>query len=185
MCATAVQPQARQNDVKRLAVNGSVACKLLGWKECRRGLADRWGGFEPTVQLLTVQRFSKPPPSATRPPLRIVRPVVYHMSSRPLAGFWRLRNPEAHWFSREANFAINARNEILRWLGVVSRTHPVDQDTHRLLVPLVDGPSTRRMSATGLPASPRVPTTPPNPACIRIACSSVGRGIRNRIFRDD
>ena len=32
-------------------------------------LAER-GGFEPPVQLLTVQRFSKPPPSATRPPLR-------------------------------------------------------------------------------------------------------------------
>lgn len=27
-------------------------------------------GFEPTVRLKTVQRFSKPPPSATRPPLR-------------------------------------------------------------------------------------------------------------------
>src|ERR1039458_4607875 len=32
-------------------------------------LAER-GGFEPPVQLLTVQRFSKPPPSATRPSLR-------------------------------------------------------------------------------------------------------------------
>ena len=31
-------------------------------------LAER-GGFEPPVRLLTVQRFSKPPPSATRPPL--------------------------------------------------------------------------------------------------------------------
>ena len=28
------------------------------------------GGFEPPVRLYTVQRFSKPPPSATRPPLR-------------------------------------------------------------------------------------------------------------------
>ena len=27
------------------------------------------GGFEPPVRLKTVQRFSKPPPSATRPPL--------------------------------------------------------------------------------------------------------------------
>src|SRR4029079_910409 len=35
-------------------------------------LANR-GGFNPPVQLLTVQRFSKPPPSATRPPLRRVR----------------------------------------------------------------------------------------------------------------
>ena len=33
-------------------------------------LAER-GGFEPPVQLLTVQRFSKPPPSATRPSLRL------------------------------------------------------------------------------------------------------------------
>src|SRR5437764_1176131 len=31
-------------------------------------LAER-GGFEPPVRLLTVQRFSKPPPSATRPSL--------------------------------------------------------------------------------------------------------------------
>ncbi len=31
-------------------------------------LAER-GGFEPPVGLLTLQRFSKPPPSATRPPL--------------------------------------------------------------------------------------------------------------------
>ena len=33
-------------------------------------MAER-GGFEPPVQLLTVQRFSKPPPSATRPSLRL------------------------------------------------------------------------------------------------------------------
>ena len=32
-------------------------------------MAER-GGFEPPVRLLTVQRFSKPPPSATRPSLR-------------------------------------------------------------------------------------------------------------------
>ena len=30
-------------------------------------------GFEPTVRLLTVQRFSKPPPSTSRPPLRQAR----------------------------------------------------------------------------------------------------------------
>ncbi len=35
-------------------------------------MAER-GGFEPPVQLLTVQRFSKPPPSATRPSLRALR----------------------------------------------------------------------------------------------------------------
>src|ERR1700728_3269918 len=29
------------------------------------------GGFEPPVELLTLQRFSKPPPSATRPSLRV------------------------------------------------------------------------------------------------------------------
>ena len=32
------------------------------------------GGFEPPVQLLTVQRFSKPPPSASRPPLQSTEP---------------------------------------------------------------------------------------------------------------
>jgi hypothetical protein len=33
-------------------------------------LAER-GGFEPPVELLTLQRFSKPPPSATRPSLQV------------------------------------------------------------------------------------------------------------------
>ena len=37
-----------------------------------RVLAER-GGFEPPVRLLTVQRFSKPPPSATRPSLQTIR----------------------------------------------------------------------------------------------------------------
>ena len=32
-------------------------------------LAER-GGFEPPVGILSLQRFSKPPPSASRPPLR-------------------------------------------------------------------------------------------------------------------
>uniref|UniRef100_E6QLM2 Uncharacterized protein n=1 Tax=mine drainage metagenome TaxID=410659 RepID=E6QLM2_9ZZZZ len=35
-------------------------------------MAER-GGFEPPVELLTLQRFSKPPPSATRPSLRLSR----------------------------------------------------------------------------------------------------------------
>ena len=48
-------------------------------------LAER-GGFEPPVQLLTVQRFSKPPPSATRPPLRRVFSVVYYMPFNSSAG---------------------------------------------------------------------------------------------------
>ena len=34
-----------------------------------KNLAER-GGFEPPLRLLTVNRFSKPAPSATRPPLR-------------------------------------------------------------------------------------------------------------------
>ena len=38
---------------------------FLGWL-CK--VAER-GGFEPPVELLTLQRFSKPPPSATRPSL--------------------------------------------------------------------------------------------------------------------
>src|ERR1700731_665784 len=35
-------------------------------------MAER-GGFEPPVELLTLKRFSKPPPSATRPSLRLPR----------------------------------------------------------------------------------------------------------------
>ena len=38
-------------------------------RKIKAELAER-GGFEPPVRLLTVQRFSKPPPSATRPSLR-------------------------------------------------------------------------------------------------------------------
>ena len=34
-------------------------------------MAER-GGFEPPVELLTLQRFSKPPPSATRPSLLLI-----------------------------------------------------------------------------------------------------------------
>ena len=45
------------------------SCNFLNFEI---NLAER-GGFEPPVQLLTVQRFSKPPPSATRPPLRAVK----------------------------------------------------------------------------------------------------------------
>jgi hypothetical protein len=30
-------------------------------------------GFEPSVRVYPAQRFSKPPPSTTRPPLRIAR----------------------------------------------------------------------------------------------------------------
>ena len=48
-------------------------------------LAER-GGFEPPVQLLTVQRFSKPPPSATRPSLRVsvrIIPEFARLRSRP------------------------------------------------------------------------------------------------------
>jgi hypothetical protein len=43
--------------------------KLLIVKE-KDSVAER-GGFEPPVELLTLQRFSKPPPSATRPSLRL------------------------------------------------------------------------------------------------------------------
>ena len=45
-------------------------------------MAER-GGFEPPVRLLTVQRFSKPPPSATRPSLHgLNEQAVWSCSSR-------------------------------------------------------------------------------------------------------
>ena len=46
--------------------NNSIDHKLLSFN----WMAER-GGFEPPVELLTLQRFSKPPPSATRPSLRV------------------------------------------------------------------------------------------------------------------
>src|ERR1039457_7028485 len=39
-------------------------------------MAER-GGFEPPVRLLTVQRFSKPPPSATRPSLQLIDSIGF------------------------------------------------------------------------------------------------------------
>ncbi len=39
-------------------------------EHCKEARLAEGMGFEPTVRLYTVQRFSKPPPSATRPPLR-------------------------------------------------------------------------------------------------------------------
>ena len=53
----------RHKDLKK--ITGTLRIS----RTSREFLAER-GGFEPPVQLLTVQRFSKPPPSATRPPLR-------------------------------------------------------------------------------------------------------------------
>ena len=50
------------------ATAGVTAVSTCGENSC--GVLAERGGFEPPVQLLTVQRFSKPPPSATRPPLR-------------------------------------------------------------------------------------------------------------------
>src|ERR1035438_10737298 len=44
------------------------------------------GGFEPPVQLLTVQRFSKPPPSATRPSLRVLRRIIPEVAVTPRKG---------------------------------------------------------------------------------------------------
>ena len=55
-------------------------------------MAER-GGFEPPVQLLTVQRFSKPPPSATRPSLR---PSVDYTGTRILHAFSFLRSRALH-----------------------------------------------------------------------------------------
>src|ERR1700728_2404725 len=57
-----------------------------------RLLAER-GGFEPPVELLTLQRFSKPPPSATRPSL-LLSPD-YTRSSTLLAVKPRKRWPGA------------------------------------------------------------------------------------------
>ena len=44
------------------------SCPATRREEIREELAER-GGFEPPLRLLTVNRFSKPAPSATRPPL--------------------------------------------------------------------------------------------------------------------
>src|SRR5271169_673408 len=64
--------------------------RRLIWRFCNyfsddKDLLAERGGFEPPVQLLTVQRFSKPPPSATRPPLRCLLTVDYHDISRDAA----------------------------------------------------------------------------------------------------
>src|SRR3974390_3428557 len=94
--ATNEQPERREQSV---GVEGQslVASKLRFFSNLNE-LAER-GGFEPPVQLLTVQRFRKPPPSATRPPLRIRRvnrPLNYgsldYISQRRCAGV-KLHHP--------------------------------------------------------------------------------------------
>jgi hypothetical protein len=50
--------------IKSVSDVASPSCKLLIIK-----LLAESGGFEPPVELLVLQRFSKPPPSATRPTL--------------------------------------------------------------------------------------------------------------------
>ncbi len=57
---------------KPLMFRGLRAFLGLYWKTSEGSLAER-GGFEPPVELLTLQRFSKPPPSATRPSLLLAR----------------------------------------------------------------------------------------------------------------
>ena len=53
-------------------------------------MAER-GGFEPPVQLLTVQRFSKPPPSATRPSLRVSVRIIPEFAHTLLVVIWFVR----------------------------------------------------------------------------------------------
>ena len=42
-------------------------------RENVEGMAER-EGFEPSVEILSLRRFSKPLPSATRPPLQVTIP---------------------------------------------------------------------------------------------------------------
>lgn len=43
-------------------------------------------GFEPSVEILSLRRFSKPLPSATRPPLRVGFSINYVSLSTRLSG---------------------------------------------------------------------------------------------------
>lgn len=50
------------------------------------GMAER-EGFEPSVEILSLRRFSKPLPSATRPPLHgTIQRVARHPQRRPSIG---------------------------------------------------------------------------------------------------
>jgi hypothetical protein len=75
--------------------NCAVAYKLFIFKQ----MAER-GGFEPPVELLTLQRFSKPPPSATRPSLRLTGII--------LEGAPDLRSRDSKDESREGHFVLGA-----------------------------------------------------------------------------
>jgi hypothetical protein len=59
--------EARVRKAKKDSANGQEGTPLSG-PVTERKMAER-GGFEPPLRLLTVNRFSKPAPSATRPPL--------------------------------------------------------------------------------------------------------------------
>src|ERR1700683_2060241 len=70
----------RQDSIGRTMRTIRAGCKsnkpftiyvlCFSFKKPGESMAER-GGFEPPVELLTLQRFSKPPPSATRPSLRV------------------------------------------------------------------------------------------------------------------
>src|ERR1041384_8051868 len=62
-------------------------------------LAER-GGFEPPVRLLTVQRFSKPPPSATRPSLQLQCESTNALTPRQMEKFQQAANGIASYSSR-------------------------------------------------------------------------------------
>jgi hypothetical protein len=52
-------------------VTGPMPCNSLCWMELRKNLAER-EGFEPPIPF-QVCRFSRPEPSTTRPPLRLLQ----------------------------------------------------------------------------------------------------------------
>src|SRR5690554_4400282 len=90
-----------------------------GKSDSLRGLAERMG-FEPTVQLYTVQRFSKPPPSATRPPLQRFRVCPrFRGASRPISALPRKsgKTPPASAFCPVLGLAVVADQPFLRDRG--------------------------------------------------------------------
>ena len=56
-------------------------------------------GFEPSVEILSLRRFSKPLPSATRPPLHVTIVGIGPHPQRKLSPWWDITDAEASYLS--------------------------------------------------------------------------------------
>ena len=79
-------------------------------------------GFEPTVRF-PVQRFSRPPPSTTRPPLRALQSFAFSKLQRRFhltTGRLNYEDFAAGWYKSGCSYKTRQRNEIGEIGGAVA-----------------------------------------------------------------